>query len=348
VIRTVTGLVQSLPEYLDDTLKRIRQSPPRQTSLAFQAFAWLIAARTALRADQLCEALAISSDDTKLLMNRKPNMQLVVVACRGLIMIKPDTGAVEFFHHTIMEHLAAEPELLELARAVAANSLHYLLYDNFAAPCETLEEIQHRRHRYPLTAYLSVHWSEHLHGRFETEFEDQIIQLLLSPAILSSLQLLPPQVAFESRIIGHFSVPKPDTWWGPDKVAMSLAVHYGLRFIAKRLSATGHDVNFTIPQGPHYTPLHGAVFHADANMVEDLVVDGKAWVDPQDIWGLTPLHLAMTLPSTPPRLRIVDMLCHAGASLSQPDQDGDFGSTRCCSVCKRRRYQVSPRIQARC
>jgi len=53
-------------------------------------------------------------------------------------------------------------------------------------------------------------------------------------------------------------------------------------------------------------------------------VDGKAWIDPQDIWGLTPLHLAMTLPNTPPRLKIVDMLCHAGASLSQPDQDGDL------------------------
>lgn len=117
--------------------------------------------------------------------------------------------------------------------------------------------------------------------------------------MLSSLQLLPTEIAAESRLIGHFSEPKPETWWDCDKAALSLAVYFGLKGIVQRLIAMNHDVNFAVPQDQHYSPLHGAVYRTDLSMAEDLIRT-QANLDLQDRWDLTPLHLAMTI--SDPRL----------------------------------------------
>ncbi|KAM7188255.1 hypothetical protein V8F20_010632 [Naviculisporaceae sp. PSN 640] len=322
VINAVAGLSRSFPEHLDRNLQRIRQAPPPRAKLAFQALAWLLNVSTALSQDQLCEALSINTGDKRLVKNRKPSFKIVIESCQGLVQLNEASGTVGFFHHTVMEHLAKQPELRDLAASVRGNCIQYMLYQDFTSTCEDAAEIHRRRERYPLAVHLSVHWAEYVRGDAEEELGQQIIELLTSPAMLSCLQLLPPDFAVESRLLGSFSVPRPETWWDCDKVALPLAACFGLTGIVRKLIAMNHDVNSVIPQDQYYGPLHIAVYRRDLDMTEDLIRPGTN-LNLQDRWGLTPLHLAMTLVDASTRTAFVQRLCLHGASTAVRDQDGD-------------------------
>jgi len=140
-------LKSTLPEQYDQTLQRIEQSGPRAT-LAYRTFAWLLQVKTLLSLDGLCEALSIDSGDTKSSKARKPNIQVVLDACKGFVIVGNISKRVELFHHTLVEHLSSKSQLIDLMPQIPRKCLSYLLYEYFKDPCTDTSAIAVRQFSY--------------------------------------------------------------------------------------------------------------------------------------------------------------------------------------------------------
>lgn len=181
----------TLPENYGQTIERIRESIPR-AKLAFRVFQWLLRARTALRTDALCEALAIDERDKRLSKQRMPSIETILDFCQGFVVVRELLKTVDFFHATIREYLKASPEIFkEVPVDVAKSYLTYVSLDDFIHPCSNAADLQRRQTDHPFAASAARYWPDHVRGSSEHVHQTLLVNILTTGNVVSMIQLVP-------------------------------------------------------------------------------------------------------------------------------------------------------------
>ena len=310
-------ITNDLPKEYDRNLARIQQSPAR-SKLAVRVFTWLLNAKTLLRSAELCEALAIGSEDDSLQRERKPNISVVLDACQGLVRVNQTSDTIEFFHFSVKEHVARKQMQAPSAVDIPHNCVRYLRFNDFITPCSDKFGVEARRMQYPFSSYVSQFWPEHVRDAPEDRLYSFVLDLLTSSKIFSAIQLLPPAIR-NARLIGreedYVQCAKPDK-----SLAVYLCACLELKATLGRLLEEKASPNFRAPWGEEYSSLHVAVCCGDSKML-DMLLQAGGDSNASDKWGLTPLHLAARLQSSA-EFELIQRLVRASPKLDIPDQDG--------------------------
>ncbi|KIW18057.1 hypothetical protein PV08_02344 [Exophiala spinifera] len=302
----ITALKPGLIEQYNQSLERITANPGF-AKLAFRAFSWLIAARRPLSSDELCQALGIGLEDTKLRRDRTPAFESVLQSCLGLLRFNEPLKTVEFFHFSIKEHLVARNKPEETAAL------------NVPQSCLDDGSLARRQQQYPLASYLAEHWMSHVHGDAEVELCDEIGRLLESPNIFSSLQLI-PEIERNTRLIGTVKDVRCNST--PSKeMAFYLCTYFALVYVLKKTFDRTLSAAMSAPWGELYSPTHVAVCYGNVPMLQEILMHPHS-ANCRDRWGLTALHLAVRLRSTE-EVALVRVLLESEPDLDLRDQDGD-------------------------
>ena len=108
------------------------------------------------------------------------------------------------------------------------------------------------------------------------------------------LQLLPAAMPVDPFHLGkdtdHNKIFSGDKF----SMAIYMSVCFQLRITWRKLLDQKCNPNIIVPWGERYAPLHVAVSLGDEEMCNDLFRAG-ADLNVQDRWGLTPLHLSVSL-----------------------------------------------------
>ena len=156
------------------TIERIKAQGGDKSRLGMAALMWISYAQRPLRADELCQALAVELGSTDINCDNAPSMPTLVTCCQGLITVDKEGSTVRLIHFTLQEYLS-------------------ICHDIFGKPHSTMAEIcltylnsQQVKailaHTYPDTNvtdfldYCSLHWGTHA----KSELSDCAMSLALA------------------------------------------------------------------------------------------------------------------------------------------------------------------------
>jgi ankyrin repeat protein len=292
IVSSVRGILQELPESLDETYARIlREISKENREHAYRLLQCLTVATRPLRVQELAEVIAIdfTTQGTPKLngdFRWEDQEEAILLACSSLVAVIDDEGSrvVQFSHFSVKEFLTSDrlagiedasasasyynvqPEAAHIVMAQACLAVLLRLGYN------TDEGIKN----FPLVDYATARFGNH------AEFGDVIshirdgLDALFDPA-------KPHFVAWRKAAPGrlmYYSQQMHPLYYVAGHGFLGMARHLILR--------CPQDVNACHNYGP---PLHAAV---DGGHIEvsRLLLEHSADVDICGRWGQTPLHLA--------------------------------------------------------
>jgi hypothetical protein len=209
--KIVREVLETLPKTLDETYERIllRLSTETEDNLVQlrRTLAFVTFAKRPMTVAELAQAVVVEIrgkrlDDDAAFYDPKDLLSL----CRPLIDVSPSTGLLGFVHYSVQEFLLSK-RLSNAQGAVRmfaldAESCHmeiaqlcltFVGFDDFAdGPCQTFEEFQDRKEKYPFLDYAAGHWPYHTqHKDVEAAVSDLMLTLLIpqkNPKLGSMLQ----------------------------------------------------------------------------------------------------------------------------------------------------------------
>ena len=138
--RTLRNLPNGLIETYDRILIKIRKNTTK-ASIALKLFQWIACARRPLHVDELSEAVAFDLSDKSWDAEKIPDENLMIEACRGLVVRDRVDKTVSFAHQTVQQYVLSQRGLgediplsfrLEHARAfVGQMCVTYLSFSDF-------------------------------------------------------------------------------------------------------------------------------------------------------------------------------------------------------------------------
>lgn len=96
--------LEVLSQAYDQTMERIQMQKPGFRMLAENALLWIVSARRPLKVVELLQALAI--DETELVFDddNVPQVEDVISACAGLVIVDEESNVVRLVHYTTQEY----------------------------------------------------------------------------------------------------------------------------------------------------------------------------------------------------------------------------------------------------
>jgi ankyrin repeat protein len=314
-------LPTSLKQYYEEAMDKIRQQPVSHFQLALNTFGLLSHAKISLTIDELQEALCIDIGDRKLDISRLTPLPIILNASLGFINNDNQSELVEFFHTTFQEWLLACKELqAEDLQDIGRSCLTYLMLEDFSEPCKSEDLAMARRQQYAFAAYASSFWADHIRGDVESDIQKPLLEFLLSPNLISSVQLLPQAASRDTRFIG-----KESEWLEVEDSNNHIALYF---CICLRLYKTldvilqrDFEPPFVVSWGERYSPLHAALRLGATEVSNKLIMKG-IWTDVQDRRGMTPLHIALEMSRGSFTLSALQLMKDAKARIDLPDYEG--------------------------
>jgi ankyrin repeat protein len=314
-------LPTTLQQYYAEAMQTIRTQPVSHFKLARNTFALMSRAKDSLKVEELQEALCVATSDHKLDCSQLTPFPIILNVCLGFINSDRQSKVVDFFHVTFQEWLLASWDAWsELQPDIGQCCLTYLMLEDFSEPCKSEDLIVARRQQYPFAAYASRFWADHIRGKSESNLQEPLLHFLLSPNVISSVQLLPQNASRDVRLMG-----KPSEWLeiteSNDHIALYLSICLRLEKTLAALLQKGFAPPLVVPWGECYSPLHAALRLRADEICKKLIMKGT-WTDVRDRRGMTPLHLALEMSGSALTLQTGLLMSTAKARIDIPDCEG--------------------------
>jgi len=293
------------------TIERIKAQDGDRSRLGMAALMWISHAERPLRADELCNALAVQLGSTVFDATNIPSMSTLVSCCQGLITVDKEASIVRLIHFTLQEYLSTHRDIFSGPRsAMAEICLTYLNSKLVQALWTTPSpDIQNA----PFLEYCSVYWGVHAKGDLSDYARSLALELLKGPYGQISTKLLLSQV--ENFPLWHFYTLSPfsglhcASFFGIVEVVVGLidmgcydideedflgggplawAARNGHEGVVKILLER-EEVNPDKPNNNGRTPLSYAALSGHEGVVKILLEREEVNPDKPDRWGQTPL-----------------------------------------------------------
>jgi len=187
------------------TIERIKAQDGDRSRLGMAALMWISHAERPLRADELCNALAVQLGSTVFDATNIPSMSTLVSCCQGLITVDQEASTVRLIHFTLQEYLSTHPDIFSGPHsAMAEICLTYLnskqVQALWTAPSPDIQNA-------PFLEYCSVYWGVHAKKDLSDYARSLALELLKGPYGQISTKLLLAQV--ENFPLWRFDTPSP-------------------------------------------------------------------------------------------------------------------------------------------
>ncbi|KAJ7435622.1 ankyrin repeat domain-containing protein [Mycena latifolia] len=136
-IKAVREALQHLPKDLqhtyDEAMERINYQTEEDRQLGMCALSWVANAKRPLSVAELREALAVEADSTFLDVDNLLDMDIILSACAGLIIVDEAVSVVRLIHYTTQDYLDnIQSQHFPLAHTmIVSTSLTYLSFPEF-------------------------------------------------------------------------------------------------------------------------------------------------------------------------------------------------------------------------
>ena len=277
-----------LEDAYSTTLDRIREQRGNRVRLGMEALMWISCSERPLKADELCDALAVEVGTTDFNVDNAPSTRTFLSCTLGLLTIDQQSSTVRLVHFTLQEYLAAHPNVFITPPSTMAEIC--LTYLNFQSICELpirFNDIP----SLPLLHYASCHWGFHAKKHVTESVKQLALRLLRRDANHISADIL-----LSKERLGF--VDWKDRYYGahPDLqgfTGLHCIAYMGVTEIASAMvDMKVWDLNGRDSKGA--TPLTWALEFGNPTLAKFLL--GQENIDPilSDRRGLTPLsHAAM-------------------------------------------------------
>lgn len=342
-LETFTSEDTAYESLYSSTLQRIENEPFDREIFAKNAISLVICTQRQLSTIEIQHALAVEVDKPDFDGENLPEIDDILSACLGLLIINAETGNIDVVHYSAQKYLAGfwESDARYAHERIAAIFVTYLSFEAFGTgPCSTDEEYERRLADYPLYEYAAQFWGFHaqkkrtfwLYGEKEKESE-------WSEKILG-WDLLADQIRVDVCVQGLFA-RKGSAGYSqrvPKMTGLHVAAYFGLSYLYIPLTNLGQQPQNTDSNG--HTPLWLALEQKQNAMVDvlkdkdsttlwllikdqrrDLItylVDSGYDINTLDFWKRTPLHSVISLGN---QLLLDDFIGY-GADVNAGDREG--------------------------
>ncbi|KAF8846479.1 hypothetical protein BDZ45DRAFT_734210 [Acephala macrosclerotiorum] len=351
--KTLRNILEALPSAKDgyanayeNAVDRIKKQPGEQGRRGIQALAWIICAKRPLLDTELPHALAIESGSRKLYLTNFLNIEDIVSACVGLVVVEQPSGIVSLIHNTAREYLTLTlPDWHPTAELLLAEArLTYLLYDQFRTSTGGLKAASHnltsgdplcndvqgtkykelgnRTASHPLYEYAAENWGHHARSAgncFEVwktrqdglhQVEQQIEIILREKGRIWDVSCI---------IIEREDAPIWRRNGDPDAVSgLHLAAYFGLTKSMVRF-LDNESVDLNISESDDWTPLRWAAESGQEAAAKLLIARG-ADISAADNRRWTAIHKAAAAKKslTGDGPAVLSLLLKSKAEIDQP------------------------------
>jgi len=158
------------------TIERIKAQDGDRSRLGMAALMWISHAERPLRADELCNALAVQLGSTVFDASNIPSMSTLVSCCQGLITVDKEASTVRLIHFTLQEYLSTPLDIFSRPHsAMAEICLTYLnskqVQALWIAPSPDIQNA-------PFLEYCSVYWGIHAKRDLSDDARSLALELL--------------------------------------------------------------------------------------------------------------------------------------------------------------------------
>lgn len=164
-LETLKGGSEALDQAYAEALERIDRQVEGHRDLARQALSWITYAKRPLTAAELCDALAIEADTSALDPDNVSDIEEVVSACAGLVILDEDSSTVQLVHYTTQEYLERKRTtwLPGAQQEIAEACLTYLSFSVFRDAAVNLDILRgHFAVDNPFFDYSARYWGDHV------------------------------------------------------------------------------------------------------------------------------------------------------------------------------------------
>jgi len=291
-------------------MHRIWSQGEEDVALATKVLYWTLSSLRPLTLLMLQHALAVEPEDGAFDESGMPDEEVVVSVCAGLVTVDHESQLIRLIHYTTQEYL----ENLRVSRfphaqvSMTRTCLTYLLFQDFAAPCGSNEEIEDRLDRYPFLAYAAQFWGEHARGEPEGEVKDLALRLFQPQSNLFAAV----------QIMHYFTGPVQGSQETPTQVTgVHIAALFGLSTLINSLFELDNDVDINLKDSLGRTALMLAVENGHDSVILQLVQRANVDVNVRDLADRTPLLYAVEYGRT---MAVEHLLRHPNIDINAKDK----------------------------
>jgi hypothetical protein len=184
-IKAIRQALQHLPKDLqetyDEAMQRIDHQSSEDRELALLALTWVANAKRPLSVSELREALAIELESTSLDVDNFLDIDIILSACVGLIIVDDTVSVVCLIHYTTQEYFDnIQPDRFPFAQTTIVNTcLTYLSFEEFEKLPETWDGKERLVTNHPFLGY-AQYCLMHAKGLPETHLQARLLDFLLN------------------------------------------------------------------------------------------------------------------------------------------------------------------------
>ena len=269
-----------LGEVYSGTLDRIKAQGGDKPRLAINALMWISHAERPLRANELCQALAIELGSMDFNAGNTPSITTLVSCCQGIIIVDNEASTVRLIHYTLKEYLSVHPDIFNTPHsAMTEVCLTYLNSRQVKAiPLDDDPDLNSM----PFLEYSSRYWGVHAKRELSAQSISLALQLLQEyDGHISTRLLLEYEESEDLEAV--------DTWYPFS--GLHCASFFGIADIVAALIEMGYcDMNGE--DLLQHTPLAWAAQKGHEEVVKILLAREEVNPDKPDRWSRTPLSYA--------------------------------------------------------
>lgn len=138
--------LENLPRELDKTydqaMTRIENQGRSLRELALKVLSWVTLAKRALSTAEVQHAVAVQLGESKINEKFIPDVDIMVLACAGLVTADLESKMMRLAHYTTQEYFGREQKAWfpHAQTDIAKSCITYLSFDEFAAPSERIAQ----------------------------------------------------------------------------------------------------------------------------------------------------------------------------------------------------------------
>ncbi|KAJ7483655.1 ankyrin repeat domain-containing protein [Mycena latifolia] len=191
-IKAVREALQHLPKDLqhtyDDAMERIHYQTKEDRELGLLALTWVANAKRPLSAAELQEALAIEPESSFLDTDNLLDMDIILSACAGLMIVDDTVSVVRLIHYTTQDYLdSIRSEQFPLAHTtIVSTCLTYLSFPEFEVLPEDWEQQDNMLVTHPFLKY-AQYCLMHAKGEPEDSLQEKLVAFLTRASRFTSV-----------------------------------------------------------------------------------------------------------------------------------------------------------------
>jgi hypothetical protein len=222
-------------------MERIESQVPDQTELAKHVLAWIVHAKRQLIAAELQEALGVEAGEEALDRDNCPDIDDMVSACAGLVMVDEGSSVIRLVHYTTQEYFdRTRHDWFPNAEAmITTTCMTYLSFELFTRDCRQWHN-ESSLQDYPgfyFHVYAARYWPRHAHPA--TSVFEKVADFLRQPKnMVDALGIcFFPATSLADYVcrMGRFSWTPISSWF---RVALTIAVLRGHESVVRLILET--------------------------------------------------------------------------------------------------------------